>query len=184
MKIGVQIYTDFLNAVKHTYMCNLCFSIWEKKNERNMDVITMVWGHKYPPVKHIPQLSHPQVLAYLISSVKSHPSHNSGAIWNVMSSMEPNGESLSLTWTSIKYFCLSVPLISLHLLHSPFLCCNLSEEKDSLSPFKICIYSFISGCTGSSLLSKGSSCGKQRLLSGCGAQASHCGGFSCGSWAQ
>ena len=45
-------------------------------------------------------------------------------------------------------------------------------------------YLFISGCTGSSLLSKGSSCGKQRLLSGCGAQALHCGGFSCGSWAQ
>ena len=149
--MGVQIYTNFLNAIKHTYMCNLCFSTGRKKWKK-YGCNNMVWGHKYPPVKHTPELSHPQVLAYFISSVKSHPSHNSGAIWNVMSSMEPNGESLSLTWASVKYFCLSVPLISLYLLHSPCLCCNLSEEKDSLSLFKIYVYLFTSGCTGSSLL--------------------------------
>ena len=28
-----------------------------------------------------------------------------------------------------------------------------------------------------------SSCGEQGLLSSCGAQASHCGGFCCGAWA-
>ena len=39
---------------------------------------------------------------------------------------------------------------------------------------------FIHGCVGSSLLpGLFSSCGKQGPLSGWGAQASHCGGFSC-----
>ena len=36
MKIGVQIYTDFLKAIKHTYMCNLRFSIWEKKKMKEI----------------------------------------------------------------------------------------------------------------------------------------------------
>ena len=39
---------------------------------------------------------------------------------------------------------------------------------------------FICGRVGSPLLpGLCSSCGEQGLLSGCGAQASHCGGFSC-----
>ena len=44
---------------------------------------------------------------------------------------------------------------------------------------------FICGRVGSPLLpGLCSSCGEQGLLSGCGAQASHCGGFSCcGAWA-
>ena len=45
--------------------------------------------------------------------------------------------------------------------------------------FWIFIY-LIFGCTASLLLHRGfSSCGKQRLLSSCGARASHCSGFSC-----
>ena len=45
------------------------------------------------------------------------------------------------------------------------------------------IYLFI-GCAGSSLLlGFFSSCGERDLLSSCGVWASHCPGFSCGTWA-
>ena len=44
--------------------------------------------------------------------------------------------------------------------------------------FSIFLYLFIFSCAGSSLLSKLlSRCGEWRPLSGCGAQASHCGGL-------
>ena len=44
----------------------------------------------------------------------------------------------------------------------------------------IYFYLSISGCAGSSLMCRlFSSCGEQGLLSTCGVQASHCGGFSC-----
>ena len=46
------------------------------------------------------------------------------------------------------------------------------------------IYSFIFGCGGSLLLCRfSSSCGKQQLLSNCGARASHCDGLPC-CWAR
>ena len=45
------------------------------------------------------------------------------------------------------------------------------------------VYLFILGCAGSLLLHKlFFSCGERGLLSSCGVQASHCGGFSCGAW--
>ena len=49
-----------------------------------------------------------------------------------------------------------------------------------------CIYLFIFGCAGFSLLhGLFCSCGEQGLLSSCGVWASYCGGFSChGAWAQ
>ena len=45
---------------------------------------------------------------------------------------------------------------------------------------KIILFLFAFGCSGSSLF-QGlfSSCGEWWLLSSCGAQVSHCGGFSC-----
>ena len=48
-----------------------------------------------------------------------------------------------------------------------------------------CIYLFIFGCAGSSLLhGLLSNCGERELLSSCGVQASHCGGFFYwGAWA-
>ena len=72
---------------------------------------------------------------------------------------------------------------------------NVGSPKDSDSTgqkflgtciFKnfIYIHSFIFGCAKALLLCRLlSSCGKLRLLCSCGAQASHCSGFSCGAWA-
>ena len=54
-------------------------------------------------------------------------------------------------------------------------------ESDVISSafcFLILSYLFLFGCAGSSLMLF-SSCSKQGLLSSCGVQASHCGGFSC-----
>ena len=162
--MGVQIYTNFLNAIKHTYMCNLCFSTGRKKWKK-YGCNNMVWGHKYPPVKHTPELSHPQVLAYFISSVKSHPSHNSGAIWNVMSSMEPNGESLSLTWASVKYFCLSVPLISLYLLHFHVYVVIFLKKKTASLFLKFMFISLLLAALGRHCCTQtSSSCGEWGLL--------------------
>ena len=62
-----------------------------------------------------------------------------------------------------------------------------------LMGFNFFLFFFLTfGCAGSSLLHRlFSSCDKQGLLSSCGAQASHCSGFSCceayglqGTWAQ
>ena len=61
-----------------------------------------------------------------------------------------------------------------------FLLCSSFKIIVSISSFLIIL--FIFGCAGSSLvLELFSSCRQQGLLSSCGAQASHWGGFSCGA---
>ena len=54
------------------------------------------------------------------------------------------------------------------------------HKRNSFSFLKNNFILFFSYCSGSLLLHRlFCSCGEQRLLSSCGAQASHCGGFSC-----
>ena len=70
-----------------------------------------------------------------------------------------------------------------HFSPSPaFIICRLFDDGHADHCDVIPHCSFFFGCAGSSLLSGlFSGCSKQGLLSGCGVQASHCSGFSCGA---